>query len=207
MPVPDLLSSNLSSTLFAASAVAMHVPGHPGLAKARRFAQRCQNFGRDRRWDDGGFFFTTVNAAQNKADGVTDPKGRTRFRSYGTTTADGLRLLLALKTPPSDARVRSAVRWLRTRFDARQPPGAYASEVVRHSQYFYWVWSVTHALRGTKGSSPRWARAVIEEVVARQRPDGAWSNRFTDLREDEPLLATAFALGAIGNARMVAGAR
>ena len=56
--------------------------------------------GCDPAFDDGGFFFVLGDPTRNKA-GVagTDRRGRERFASYGSTTADGLRALLACGLP------------------------------------------------------------------------------------------------------------
>src|SRR5207247_9640864 len=56
---------------------------------------------------DGGVCFSTTENDTNKAghDGQ-------RFRSYGTTTADGILALLATGHPPGDPRARAAQRWL-----------------------------------------------------------------------------------------------
>jgi hypothetical protein len=48
-----------------------------------------------------------------------------------------------------------------------------------------------------------WARALAEALLARQRPDGSWVNASMELREDDPLVATPFAMAALGIARMV----
>jgi hypothetical protein len=68
----------------------------PVFARARVFVERCQN-------PDGGFFFSTVVLDANKAgqDGA-------QYHSYGTTTADGLLSLAAIRTLPDDDRVQSA---------------------------------------------------------------------------------------------------
>src|SRR5205807_5753523 len=68
-----------------------------GVRKAGVFVRRCQNWAdncelRDSRFDDGGFFFLPDDPTRNKAgEAGTDRTGRTRFVSYGSTTADGLR--------------------------------------------------------------------------------------------------------------------
>src|SRR5260370_37131484 len=50
----------------------------PAFARASVFVERCQNF-------DGGFFFSTTEADTNKAG-----QDGNHFRSYGSTTADGI---------------------------------------------------------------------------------------------------------------------
>ena len=67
---------------------------------------------------DGGFFFSTTEFDTNKAG--HDGK---HFRSYGTTTADGILALVATGRPPSDVRVTAAQRWLTTHHRDMAVPG------------------------------------------------------------------------------------
>ena len=45
------------------------------------------------------------------------------------------------------------------------------------------------------------ARALAEVVLERQGSDGGWRNPSTDLREDDPLVATPLAMSALAIAR------
>ena len=118
------------------------------------FVCNCHNFaddpaGRDPAFDDGGFFFVLGDPPRNKA-GVagTDRRGRERFASYGSTTADGLRGLLAGGVPLDHPRAEAARRWLEQNFSAASPPGTYARgrEGMRSSVYYYYRWSLARAL-------------------------------------------------------------
>jgi hypothetical protein len=82
-------------------------------------------------------------------------------------------------------------------------PGDYPGhrEVQRHSAYYYWTWTSSHALLHT-GMWAVWPRALTGAVIAKQRPDGSWANPVTDLREDDPLLATSFAMAGLAAARI-----
>src|SRR5207245_5587747 len=128
---PPLTESNLSATLAALAALrAGGVPADdPAVRKARFFVERCQNFGDDPAYDDGGFFFIYDDGVRNKA-GVAgkDRQGRERYLSYGSTTADGLRALLLCGLPAEHPRVAAARRWLETRFSATDHPGQYRPE-------------------------------------------------------------------------------
>ena len=94
-----LHESNLAATVFALAALrSAQVPlGDPAYAQALAFVKRCQNFSDDAaasdpKFDDGGFFFIPGDAAQNKAGTAgSDRFGHSRFHSYGTMTADGVR--------------------------------------------------------------------------------------------------------------------
>lgn len=206
--------SNLSATLFALGAL-----GRGGIpidsAEDRRlvaeilaFVKRCQNFPddpatADSRFDDGGFFMCPTNPVQNKAGPAgVDGAGHSRFRSYGSTTADGLRALLRLGLPSTHPRVRAAKAWLEQRFTVTTNPGDFVAEneELRDAVYYYYVWSLTHAMMHLGGrtiETPHgtvdWAEALSDELLRRQNQDGSWTNRFTAAQEDDPLLSTSFA--------------
>ncbi len=203
----DLLSSNLSTTLLAIGALALGgVAGDdPALALARGFVERCQA-------DDGGFFFSPAVADGNKAGAVVVDGGGPRFRAYGSMTADGVRALLRLGAPLEDPRVRAAASWLATRFDPARNPGEFPAiaEVRRASSYFYWTWTAAHALRAlgqrelaTAAGPVDWPTALAAELLRRQRPDGSWRNPSSEMREDDPVVATAFAMAGLTVARTV----
>ena len=203
--IDERIASNLSTTLFAASALRLAgvPPEDPALVLARGFIERCQNFGA--LGDDGGFFFSPAVADSNKAGPAV---AKDRYRSYGSMTADGVRGLIRLGAPLDDNRVAAAAAWLDASFDAERNPGDFppVAEVRRASSYYYWTWSAAHALRDlgkvTVRGGARWAEALAEALLARQRPDGSWSNPATEMREDDPVVATAFATAALGVCRI-----
>lgn len=214
------VASNLSSTIFAVGAMRLGGVGtdDPALLKARAFVERCQNFSADPATadstrDDGGFIFGADVPDGNKAGGTgTDASGRQRFRSYGSMTADGVRALLQLGLGHDHPRVVAAARWLSGHWNPETNPGDFpdTSELRRESAYYYWTWSAAHALRalgqptiGTASGHVRWAESLAKELIARQRRDGSWSNRYTEMREDEPLVATPFAAAALAVSRGV----
>jgi squalene-hopene/tetraprenyl-beta-curcumene cyclase len=214
--------ADLSSTLFALGALrAAGAPaGDPAVRNALVFVERCQNLppdgaAPDPALDDGGFCFTPTNEVQNKAGGAgQDAAGRARYRSYGSASADGLRALLCCGLAPQHPRVVAARRWLEERFTAGTNPGRFvaAREVERDASWFYYVWSLAHALRAlgvteveSGGRRIRWAQALAGELLARQRPDGAWKNELGGVKEDDPIIATGFAFGTLGVCRLMLG--
>jgi squalene-hopene/tetraprenyl-beta-curcumene cyclase len=216
------LDADLSSTLFALGALRMSGTSadDPSIVKALSFVKRCQNLplddsaldpALDPALEDGGFFFTPTNALQNKAGTLgIDGTGRTRYRSYGSLTADGVRALLRCGLPPDHPRVVAARRWLERNFDSMRNPGDYDAvrEVERRSSYYYASWSQAHAffaLGLRELDTPRgrvdWASELAEAILARQREDGTWSNPAGAVMEDDPLIATPFALAVLGLCR------
>ena len=211
------VDADISSTLFALGAlrIAGAPADDPAVRKALGFVARCQNFAGDQAadpaFDDGGFFFTPTDPVRNKA-GVAgmDRRGRQRYYSYGSATADGLRALLRCGLPPAHPRVVAARGWLERHFSATHNPGTFAPARAseRDATYFYYAWSLAHAFRALggrmergEGSGTAWAELLARELIRRQRNDGTWSNRFTASKEDDPLVATPLALGALGLCR------
>lgn len=202
LPPDDPRNANLAATLLAVGT--LHFTGtpptDPAMQAARRFVLRCQN-------PDGGFFFGPTGDSTNKAG--RDAGGRPR--SYGSMTADGFRALRHLATEPSDGdRLKKAQAWLHRHFDPERAAGDYAPDraLQRDAVYYYQTWSMAHALM--TGSPPEletargqvnWAEAMAEALLRRQRPDGSFRNPATDLREDDPLLATPLAMAALGIVR------
>lgn len=214
-----LLPSNLTATLYAIGAIRLAgVPDDdPSMVKTLSFVKRCQNYAgnpaqRDQKYDDGGFFMSPDVPDDNKA-GVagTDRFGRARYNSYGSMTADGLRALIRLGMDVDHPRVQAAANWLRQRYTPARTPGVFPpqDEYRRESTYYYYVWSASHALRllaipeiQTRAGKLHWAPLLAKAVLERQRPDGSWYNPFTEGREDDPVVATAFAVAALANARI-----
>jgi hypothetical protein len=208
------LPGNLSSTLFAAGALFLGGvgPSDPAMKAARGFVERCQNFAEPPGpADDGGFFFSPSVPDSNKA-GPVDPS---RYRSYGSMTADGVRALLRLGAPPEHPRVRAAAAWLERHFDAEKNPGDFAEgrEIRRDSSYYYWAWTASHAMRDLGLTRLRrstgeihWAEALATTLLARQRADGSWANPASEMREDDPVVATSFAAAALAVCKSALGA-
>jgi hypothetical protein len=126
-----------------------------------------------------------------------------RYRSYGSMTADGTRALLRLGAPPDDARLVAATAWLDRAFDAAKNPGDFppVAEIRRASAYFYWTWSAAHVARHLNRRA--WAEALATELIRLQSSDGSWKNTATEMREDDPIVATSFAIAALALARVV----
>lgn len=190
-------TANLSASVLAIGALVFSGVSvdDPALIDARRFVERCQ------RSDDGGFVFSLEELGANKA-GV-DPSGP---RSYGSMTADGVRALIRLARPLNDRKVELASGWLDKHFDATRNPGAFppGDEVRRASSYYYWLWTAAHAARHLNKRA--WAEAIVDALLREQQIDGSWRNAATEMREDDPLVATPFALAALGLARSLIAA-
>ncbi len=147
-------------------------PPDPALACAQVYLDRCQN-------PDGGFFFSTVEAGINKAG-----EDAGKFRSYGTTTADGVLALRACGVAESDPRMVRAKNWLRAHHLYDRAPGFDGGprETWAAGLRFYYAAAITRAM------------PELSVLLPPQRPDGSFANSSNLVKEDDPLIATAFAL-------------
>lgn len=160
----------------------------PALTAARTYVERCQNFGAA----DGGFFFSTTEADTNKAGEEGD-----HFRSYGTTKADGILALLATGHAASDPRVVAAKDWLVTHHRDLNVPGFTGGDAYRRwprGLAYYYAASATRAFRALDLSA---GAGIAEALRGMQRRDGSWANPENLVKEDDPLIATGFAVRAL----------
>jgi hypothetical protein len=144
----------------------------PAIQRALVYLKRSQN-------KDGGFFFSAVNPEINKAG---DDVGG--FKSYGTATADGILALRAAGISDSDSRIANAVKWLRNRHQSDRAPGFDAGprEAWASGLRFYYAGVVARALPDLTISLPE------------QAEDGSFRNANKMVKEDDPLIATTFAV-------------
>jgi hypothetical protein len=179
-PNPGHVDLSMTRHVLQALAAAGVPASDPIFARARVFVERCQN-------PDGGFFFSTVVLDANKAG-----QEGAQYRSYGTTTADGLLALAAMRTPPEDDRVQTAQRWLAAQDSADGAPGFIGPAHQRWTAglRFYYAGAAAEA-RG------RCSPAMAANLKATQRRDGSWRNPENLVKEDDPLIATPFAVMAL----------
>jgi squalene-hopene/tetraprenyl-beta-curcumene cyclase len=173
---PDPGHVDLSMTRYVIEALrASGVPASdPAMTRALVFLERSQN-------PDGGFVFSPVMPALNKA-GETGG----RSNSYGTTTADGVLALRASGLSDSDPRVARGLRWLQANHRPDRVPGFAGGDDPQHAWStglrFYYAAAIAQTLPG------------LPVVLPEQNDDGSFRNANNRVKEDDPLIATAFAL-------------
>ena len=177
--------ANLSATAMAIDGLraAGLAADDPRLRKAAAFLQTCHNHASgDPSFDDGGFFQLPADPARNKA-GIagTDRHGVTRYRSYASATADGLRALLLCGERPDSPPVRAAADCL-ARFHLKSPAAL----------KYYTARSIAVTARLLHELSP-----LIPDLASDQQADGSWRNPAGEMREDCAIVATALALQAL----------
>jgi hypothetical protein len=155
------------------------------LAKAPRF--------------DGGFFFSPIVLDANKGAVLADARGP-YHGSYATATCDGLLALLAAGAPKDDARVRAAREWLMGHERLDQPEGIPRDTPQDWGQaVYYYHLAVRAEAYAALGLTQRVQGGIASQLAPRQRKDGSFKNERNHLmKEDDPLLATALAVIALG---------
>jgi hypothetical protein len=207
---------NMSATAFAISA--LYAAGisnsDPQVRSGVAFVQRLRN-------PDGGFIFIRGDEVRNKAGRTPRWQSASHeFSSYGSATADGVRVLLLSGRGPQ-AIFGKNPHWRFPLVDHH--PGAYAKDrsAARNATYYYYLSSLSRTLSRNPRSGEKTSidhqesdgkvsvslqaefeiRNIPAEVVTalleRQRADGGWKNEIVDQREDDPLVATTFAMQAL----------
>jgi hypothetical protein len=175
---PDAGHVDLSMTRHVLEALrAAGDPPRPNL-----FVERCQN-------PDAGFCFTTTEYDTNKAG----PDGA-RFRSYGTATADGILALTATGCPTA-----RAGQWLTEHHTGFEASGFEGESYRRWPRglAFYYAATATEACRALRAPRPA---GIAETLTGTQHAAGFWRNPENLVKEDDPLIATAFAIRALAAA-------
>ncbi len=163
--------------------------------QALAFVEQLQNpreAGADQR---GGFAY---HPSDPKAGTVTNETGKIFLRSYGSMTYAGLLSMVYAKVPPNDPRVLSALDWAGRHWTLEENPG-----MGQQGLYFFFnviSRALTAAGRETlpgREGEIHWRRELVERVTALQQNDGSWVNANGRFWENDPVLATAYALLAL----------
>ena len=179
---PDAGHVDLSMTRFVLEALrAAGVDGSdPAMTRARVFLERSQNH-------DGGFFFSPVTSALNKAG-----RSAEGFVSYGTATADGVLALRASGVSDSDDRIAKGIAWLDRNHQSERVPGFDEGESPQAS------WGA--GLRFYYAAAIARVRPQQRVRLPEQADDGSFRNANGRVKEDDPLIATTFAIQTITRA-------
>jgi hypothetical protein len=142
----------------------------------------------------GGFYASSVTLGVNKAG--LDQDGR--FRPYATATADGLIALIEAGHAVDSEPVQAALRWLREHPGWDAPAGIPTDNPARWDRvmrlYHIAARAEAYGVAGAAG----WEDEALAALAGFRREDGSFSNtEGAANKEDDPLLATAFAVEAL----------
>lgn len=175
--------------------------------KALAFLSRAQNLpgefndqafaGKATEADKGGFVYNH-NDANSKDNPKQTPEGG--LRSEGGMTYSGLKSFLYAGVGKDDPRVKAALNWIKRHYTLTENPGMGQAGLF----YYYHVFAKAMAALGedqfedAKGVRHDWKKELFETLKAKQAADGSWKNENKQFLEDNPDLATCFALLALG---------
>ncbi len=161
---------------------------------ALKYVEQMQNKEGD---TAGGFAYNTEDP---KGGATTNSDGRVMLRAYGSMTYAGLLAMVHAHLEKSDPRVRSAVDFGSRFWTLDENPGQGQQGI-----YFYFN-IMARALSAAgldtlpkQGSAEqiRWREEVVKKIIALQKPDGSWVNANNRWWENDPALATSYALLAL----------
>jgi squalene-hopene/tetraprenyl-beta-curcumene cyclase len=209
---PDLSNTSyLVDALMAAGADG----DDDAIQRALTFVSRCQNLDsifNDTKFaklvGDGGFYYLIPAESVDPSSDSERYAPNGGLRSYGSMSYAGFKSLVYAGLTPSDSRVKAVVEWVGKNYSVTENPG------VGSAGLFYYYHSMASALAAAKfdvvidaaGVAHDWRSELAAELARRQNADGSWTNSNRQWFENDPNLATAFALMALDYCRPSAGA-
>lgn len=197
---------DLSNTSYLLDALKSLDTGSDDVAiqRALVFVGRCQNLKgkfNDTKFgplvDDGGFYYVIADKVDPSSDERYTANGG--LRSYGSMSYAGFKSLIYAGLTEDDPRVKAVKTWISKNYSVSENPGA------GDAGLYYYYNSFAAALAAAKldklvddsGKSHDWRRDLAAELAKRQNEDGSWTNSNRQWFENDPNLATAFALIAL----------
>jgi squalene-hopene/tetraprenyl-beta-curcumene cyclase len=114
-------------------------------------------------------------------------------------TYAGLKSFIHAGVSKDDARVKAAVDWIRRHYSLDDNPGQGTAGLY----YYYHTFGKAMSAMGEAefadkdGVKHNWRRDLFEALKKRQKADGSWANDNPAFLENNPDLATAYALLAL----------
>jgi squalene-hopene/tetraprenyl-beta-curcumene cyclase len=198
---PDLSNTQYFVEALIAAGVP---PNDPAIQNALKFVSRCQNlpgetndqpFAKLTTPDDkGGLTYNPIVTDKNPN---RTPVGG--LRSAGVMTYAGLKSFLHAGVDRNDPRVKAAIDWIRRHYSLDTNPGQGKSGLF----YYYHTFGKAmdswgaDTFEDADGKKHLWRRELFETLKKQQREDGSWVNENGAFLENNPDLATAYALLAL----------
>lgn len=150
--------------------------------------------------DAGG---AAYNERTAQAGSLTNSSGRVQLKAYGSMSYAAVLSLCHCKLTKGDPRVRSALEYCTKFWTVDENPGMGAQGL-----YYYYdiiARSLTAAgvgaLDAEDGRVIDWRGELAAKIISLQREDGSWANANNRFWENDPVLATSFAVLALSLCR------
>jgi len=219
---PDASNLNMMMQAMADSGVS---PDDPAVQRALIFLARTQMLGEvnDQPYakgsKQGGFIYATAPNAESVEGRVGQTQATStieetmddgtkvsRLRAYGSMSYAGFKTYIYAQLPKDDIRVRAVLDWIRKNYTLTENPG-----VGSEGMYYYYValaralhaWgdpTINTIAEDGSAASHNWADDLIDHLATLQNEDGSFKSLGKRWMEDRPVLITAYALIALGEA-------
>jgi len=143
----------------------------------------------------GGFAYNTEDP---KGGATTNANGTVMLRAYGSMTYAGVLSMLHAQLDKTDPRVRMAFDYAARYWTVEENPG-------QGQQGLFFYFNIMSRALSAAGMDAlphasgdiRWRDAMVKKVLSLQKPDGSWANDNNRWWENDPVLATSYALLAL----------
>ncbi|MGN0852779.1 MAG: prenyltransferase/squalene oxidase repeat-containing protein [Kiritimatiellia bacterium] len=133
----------------------------------------------------------------------TNGTGRVQLRAYGSMSYAAVLSMCHAKLTRSDARVKSALEYCSKFWTVDENPGMGSQGLY----YYYDILTRALSVAGVDsfvlpdGRTAHWRRELAAKLLALQKADGSWANDNNRFWENDPVLATSFAVLALSACR------
>ena len=152
----------------------------------------------------GGFIYSTANGTGKSEFVEKDREGSQVLLEYGSMTYAGLKSFIYAGLTKDDPKVKAAYKWITGHWTLDKNPGT-----DKESGLYYYYHTFARALRAygedtitdEKGVKHDWRGELVAALTQRQKANGSFVNDDPRWMEKSPVLATAFAVLALEEAR------
>lgn len=127
---------------------------------------------------------------------ATNATGRVHLRAYGSMSYAAVLSMCHAKLTRSDPRVKSALEYCSKFWTVDENPGMGTQGLFYYYDILSRALSVASVpiLVQPDGRKVDWKRELSRKILALQKPDGSWVNDNNRFWENDPVLATSFAI-------------
>lgn len=190
--------ADISNLSIALEALSEHIPKNSPIYKNAltyiSLCQQSQNNPFNSNPATGGFSYSPNKNYNQNYLSYHQTKS-----THGSITFSGINSLLFCHVQDHDTRLQETLKWLQNNFEVEQNPGMGQIAIY---YYFYNVAKALEALGVQKiqhisGQNLDWKRELASELLFRQHQNGSWENTEIKYMENNPILATAYALNSL----------
>jgi len=142
----------------------------------------------------------TYKPGESEFGTVKGKNGKMVPKPYGNMTYVAVKTLIYAGVNKDDPALQAALKWIRNNYAVDHPAGG---EGMQGYYYYIDVFAKAFTALGTKevdlpdGKKAQWASDLAAHLISLQKPDGSFANDAPRWMENDPILATSYALDAM----------